>query len=50
LCKISGFTFDDKELIEKMCAAISHREPDDPGRAEAYITCGVKPGDTAGEH
>ncbi len=31
MCGISGFNFDDKELIKKMCTRIEHRGPDDYG-------------------
>jgi len=41
MCGIAGFTFDDRELIKKMCDVLYHRGPDDSGYyTDGFVSLG----------
>jgi len=43
MCGLSGFNFEDKDLIKRMCNLIQHRGPDDEGYfVDNGISIGVK--------
>ena len=43
MCGIVGFNFRDKELLTKMMSSVSHRGPDQKGRAQRQIGCCGQP-------